>query len=85
MSIKAIGRTDLPKIVKDILEKMPGQRAHLSDVAEAIWKEYGDHLQESGKLLYTWQYDVRWAATKLRKLGIMRAAEDSPRGIWELK
>lgn len=34
---------------------------------------------------YTWQYDIRWAATELRKTGFMIEATESPRGIWQLK
>ena len=36
----------------------------------------------SGDIFYTWQYDIRWVGTELRKLGIMK--KDSKRGIWEL-
>ena len=40
---------------------------------------------QSDDLFYTWQYDFRWAATELRKEGIIRSADLSPKGIWELK
>jgi len=37
-----------------------------------------------GDLFYTWQYDMRWAATKLRRDGKLKAATRSPKGTWEL-
>lgn len=36
-------------------------------------------------MFYTWQYDVRWAATTLRRTGKLRAAEVLPSGVWELR
>ena len=42
----------------------------------------------------TWNYDIRWAATELRKNGRMKPAhskenpeelvDESPKGIWEI-
>ena len=46
---------------------------------------YEEELKHSGDLLYTWQYDIRWAATELRKTGFMIEATESPRGLWQLK
>lgn len=59
-------------------------RASIVDVGEYIWNHHEGELRMYGELFYTWQYDVRWAATQLRKEGIMRAADLSPLGIWEL-
>jgi hypothetical protein len=61
-----------------------GGRATLVEVCREIWKTHENDLRDSGDLFYTWQYDVRWAATELRKTGIMRESHDSPRGVWEL-
>ncbi len=41
-------------------------------------------LRSSGDLFYTWQYDIRWAATTLRKEGIMKDASLSEVSMWEL-
>ena len=35
-------------------------------------------------MFYTWQYDVRWAAYKLRESGEAKGVDENPRGIWEL-
>lgn len=59
-------------------------RATLRDVSKYIWNNYKNELKESGDLFYTWQYDMRWAAVKLRKDGIMQDRFSSPQGIWEL-
>ncbi len=61
-----------------------GGRATVLDVARHIWAQHEADLRRSGDLFYTWQYDYRWAATKLRQSGKLKAAEDSPSGYWEL-
>lgn len=55
-----------------------------SDVAKYIWDNYEVELRTSGKLLYTWQYDVRWAAQSLRGEGKMRAVHGRRDRPWEL-
>ena len=61
-----------------------GGTARLIDVCKHIWEHHETELRDSGELFYRWQYDVRWAATDLRGRGLIRAARDSPRGVWEL-
>jgi hypothetical protein len=61
-----------------------GGRAKIPEVCKLIWEDHKDDLLSSGDLLYTWQYDVRWAANRLRRRKIMKAAEVSPNGVWEL-
>ena len=61
-----------------------GGRGSLVAVAEKIWKHHESDLRSSGDLFYTWQYDMRWSANVLRRKGIMKAAETSPHGVWEL-
>ena len=60
-----------------------GGKAHLSQIAKHIWDNNEPSLRNS-PLLYTWQYDMRWAATKLRHDGVLRQAEDCEKGVWEL-
>jgi hypothetical protein len=38
-------------------------------VAKHIWHHHKDELERSGDLFYTWQYDMRWAAQRLRDSG----------------
>ncbi len=54
------------------------------EVCKYVWNNYENELRRSGDLFFTWQYDIRWVATQLRKKGVLRAAESSPSGIWEL-
>jgi hypothetical protein len=69
-----------------ILESLSqrGGSATLLEVAADLWAEHEHELRASGDLFLTWQYDMRWAATALRTDGRLRAAADSPRGVWEL-
>lgn len=61
-----------------------GGQTNIVDVCKYVWNHYENALQNSGDLFYTWQYDIRWAATELRKTKRMKEAEQSPRGIWEI-
>lgn len=76
-------RDDLQAWVVNALASYGG-RARLIDVAKYIWRTHSKELEASGDLLFTWQYDMRWAATILRKKGKLKAADDTKRGVWEL-
>jgi hypothetical protein len=76
-------KSDLMPWIVEALTRAGGE-APLVSVAEFIWLEHEDELRKSGDLFYTWQYDMRWAALKLRKDGTLRPAEDSEAGWWAL-
>ncbi|HHW25100.1 MAG TPA: hypothetical protein GXX22_06560 [Clostridiales bacterium] len=76
-------REDLPDILYDSLKKLGG-RSNIVDVCKYVWEHYKEELEKSGDLFYTWQYDIRWAATELRKTKRMKSVENSPKGIWEI-
>lgn len=38
-----------------------------------VWEHHAVELEAMGSLFYTWQYDLRWAATALRSDGVMQA------------
>ena len=61
-----------------------GGAASILFVAKHIWDHHQTDLKRTD-LFYTWQYDMRWAATELRKRGLMVAAADDRRGKWTLK
>ena len=67
--------------VKDALRRNGGELS-LIDVAKDIWTFHESELRGSGNLFFSWQYDMRWAATLLRKAGELEAVTD--RGIWKL-
>lgn len=74
----------LPNLLYGVLKDMGG-RASIIPVCKEFWAKYENDLRNSGDLFYTWQYDIRWAATTLRKAGRMVAANVSPSGVWEIK
>ncbi len=76
-------RNDLQKVVVEAL-KHYNNSASIIEICKYVWEHYQDQLKNSGDLFYTWQYDIRWAATQLREAKIMKAKEISPRGLWEL-
>jgi len=76
-------RKDLRKWLIEAL-KAHNRSAPIVEVCKYVWKNYENELRRSGDLFFTWQYDIRWSATQLRKEGIMRATDLTPKGIWEL-
>jgi hypothetical protein len=74
---------DLDDWVHDALVEFGG-RGRIVDICKFIWKHHEQHLRNSGDLFYTWQYDMRWTADHLRRSGVMKQANNSPKGIWEL-
>jgi hypothetical protein len=76
-------RAELQEWVAAALRRLGG-RGTVAEVAKEIWNNHEEELKASGNLLYTWQYDMRWAAMQLRKRGVMKAALSSPSGVWEL-
>jgi hypothetical protein len=74
---------DLDTWVIEALHQLGGS-ASLIDTCRVIWRDHETELRASGDLLYTWQYDTRWAAHRLRVKGRLKPAVESPRGVWEL-
>jgi len=77
-------KEDLRDWVADALSVLGGS-GRLVEVAKVIWRDHEAELKTSGDLFYTWQYDMRWAANVLRRSGVLKPAELSPKGVWELK
>lgn len=69
--------------ILESLKEMNGS-ASLLEVCKWVWINKEKELRSSGDLFFTWQYDIRWAATRLRKKGMLQDAVVSPTGIWEL-
>jgi hypothetical protein len=76
-------KQDLKSLVVEALRRNTGS-ATVRQVCRDIWDRHRTELEQSGDLLYTWQYDVRWAAHALRREGTVRPVSESPRGVWEL-
>jgi hypothetical protein len=76
-------RDDLQDWVYEALKSLGGT-GRIVNVAEHIWKHREKDLRASGDMFYTWQYDMRWAATKLRESKKILPAEKSQKGEWKL-
>lgn len=76
-------RDDLQDWVVTALKANAGN-ADILTVAQHIWANHEEELRASGELFYTWQYDMRWACTKLRNRKLIQPAENSKRGEWRL-
>ena len=77
------GRDILMPWIIDALRSKGGQ-ATITDVARHIWKHHESELAADEELFYSWQYEMRWAAGKLRDAGRIKSPEQSPKGIWAL-
>jgi len=76
-------REDLQEWIISAL-KAHGNFANIVQVAQYIWTHHEHELRASGDLFFTWQYDMRWACTRLRERKIVQRAEVSKRGEWRL-
>lgn len=74
-------REDLVSWVLEAVKRNNGE-ATVLQVARDIWREHRVVLEQSGDLFYTWQYDMRWAAQKLRIDGRLRPSAECERGKW---
>lgn len=61
-----------------------GGSGTVTQVCKFIWDHHRDELELSGDLLYTWQYDVRWAAQILRNDGVL-APSDPKDTRWRVR
>jgi hypothetical protein len=77
-------RDDLVDWVLTALKAIGGS-ASVPDIARQIWLDHERELKASGNLFYTWQYDMRWAANKLRNDGKLEPANFGKRGYWTAK
>jgi hypothetical protein len=74
---------DLEPWVLDAVREAGGSCRPI-DVAKHVWQHHEDDLRGSGDLFYTWQYDLRWAAQKLRNAGKLRPKNGQRTGTWDL-
>lgn len=77
------GRELLKAWVIEALQDLGG-RADILSLCKKVWDHHGQEIRDTDDLFYLWQYEIRWAGNLLRKDGIIRPANSSPRGTWEL-
>jgi hypothetical protein len=63
---------DLMHWTTEALSELGGEGS-IVDVCQVVWRRHEHDLRASGNLFYTWQYDIRWAAQKLRDAGQLEA------------
>ena len=76
-------RDDLVSWVYQAVKENGGE-ASLLDVAKYIWRVHQSDLENSDNLFYTWQYDMRWAAQRLRDDGRFVSAMNQINKKWKI-
>lgn len=74
---------DLDGWVVEALRQLGGT-ATIPRICESVWLNHERDLRASGDLCFTWQYDIRWAAQRLRDGNVLVANGVAPRGTWRL-
>lgn len=76
-------RHDLKSWILEALTAKGGS-ASVVEVCRYVWQHHEQDLGGAGDLFYTWQYEIRWAATKLRHEGKLASADRASREPWRL-
>jgi hypothetical protein len=79
-----ITRDDMKPWIVEALKASAGSKAWPKDVARYVWDNHQTELKASGDIIYTWQYDLRWAAMTLRKEGTLKPVHRRTDLPWEL-
>jgi hypothetical protein len=69
--------------IVEVLSKSGGS-ASVVEVARGVWEAHEADLNALGDAFFTWQYDLRWAADRLRRRGVLKNSALCRRGTWEL-
>jgi hypothetical protein len=69
--------------VVEAVAKLDGEGS-IVDIAKQIWLDHENDLKASGDHFYTWQYEMRWAAQKLREKGKLKLRTVKGRSLWHL-
>jgi hypothetical protein len=74
---------DLERWIIEALTALGGS-ATIVEICERVWRDHETDLRASDDLFYTWQYDIRWAAQRLRDQHVLVPNGQAPRGLWQL-
>jgi hypothetical protein len=78
-----VQRLDLQRWVVDAVTELGGSAGPVA-VARYIWQHHESDLRAGGDLFFTWQYDIRWEAQKLRDCGVFKKKHGVRSGTWDL-
>ncbi len=78
-----VKRENLKTLIVEALNELGGT-GYVKDIGKFIWDNYEDDIKSSDDILYTWQYDVRWAAQKLRDSSILKPVHGNRKLPWQL-
>lgn len=76
-------RNDLKPLIKNALREYGG-KATIAQICKYIWDKHQSRITKSKRILYTWQYDVRWAGQSLRTEDQIEIGKFK-KGVWSLK
>ena len=77
-------RETLQTWVWNALDELGG-RGTVVEVAKKIWIKHETDLKSAGDAFYSWQYDMRWAAQKLRENGKIGFRKVGKLNKWYIK
>ncbi len=79
-----MNKADLPLYVLRCLQHLDG-RGTVLEVSKKFYELFSGELTEAEDLFYTWQYDIRWAATELRKNDLLlKSSNVGEKNLWIL-
>ncbi len=78
-----VDRKDMTKWILEALDELGGSGRPV-DVCRIVWQQHQQEIEESGDMLYKWQYDIRWAKQILRDNGQLLPPDRSPHHVWTL-
>ena len=70
--------------VREALGKLGGEGL-VNEVARQIWLDHENDLREEGEHFFSWQYDMRWAAQRLRGTGKAGLKKRAGKSVWFLR
>lgn len=77
------GRNVMTSWVVQALKELGGE-AGILDICKKVWASHEEEIRNAGDLFYEWQYEIRWAGNILRREGVLRSKQESPRHTWML-
>lgn len=72
------------ELVQEAINSCGGE-ATIVETCRYIWDHHEAELRKSGDHFYTWQYEVRWAANRLKRQDILEYGRRGRNNLWILR